>query len=146
MDIYDLLDGKSLTRENLRSLQRDPRASGLSPKYDADYSGTVEDALRDLDKKNHPHNVSILKEDSPALHMAADDVLDFDFIVRAKMDKRYSGDPCQRDPLYVKAVAAAVQELANAQDKAQAGESSNDSDSDYSDSDDSRSWQDYMEE
>ena len=137
--IDELLDGNPETESNLRELQSLPGVEDLTYEERIDYHSRIDDALKEVDKKKHPHNVSILNEDSAALQMAADDVLDFDFIVRAKMDKRYSGDPCQRDHLYVKAVNTAVKELAHAQEKAQAGESSDDSE-------DRRSWRAYIEE
>ncbi len=119
-DIYDLLEGRPLTRESLYQLQKDPRSSGLSPKYDAHFSQVVERALQALDRPNDHRSVSVPKAESRALNVCVDDELDFDFIVRAKMDPRYSSpDPCKRDHIYTRAVNLACEELAAKAEQAQ---------------------------
>ncbi|MCX6224490.1 MAG: hypothetical protein NTV01_07020 [Bacteroidia bacterium] len=114
MNIDDLLQGKPRTLENVYALQKaDPRCSGLSGKYDAEVSSTVEDALRELNK---PVEVKIPKSESKALQMCRDDYLTMELIIEAKKDPRYS-DPGQRCPIYCSAIAKAVEELAAAQVK-----------------------------
>lgn len=115
-NIYDLLEGKELTKANLYALLKDPRASGLSPKYDANFSATVENALQEFEKHNDPRNVKILRENSTALNMCSNDEITFENICHWKKDKRYS-DPNYRDPFYVKAVQKAVEEFAAVQEK-----------------------------
>ncbi|HUV51326.1 MAG TPA: hypothetical protein VMW78_09960 [Anaerolineae bacterium] len=117
MDIHDLLNGKELNRENIRELERSRKRDPLKGVEDAEFFSATSDALKELDKQDDLLNVSILKEDSFALNMAADDVLDFDFIVRAKQNPKYL-DPNHRDYLYVRAVDAAVKELGAKRDAA----------------------------
>ncbi|MCX6575307.1 MAG: hypothetical protein NTV82_02815 [Candidatus Aminicenantes bacterium] len=121
-DIYDLLQGRPLTKENLYALQKDPRASGMSAKYDAHYSMTVENALREINK---PADVRIPKSESRALNMSAGDEITFENICHWKKDPRYH-DPNFRNPEYVKAVNLAVQEYGQAKDRQMAAEAEKD--------------------
>ncbi|MEI7636013.1 MAG: hypothetical protein WCJ37_01795 [Syntrophus sp. (in: bacteria)] len=102
--------------EALRRLQKSPRCSGLGSQYDGKFALEVEQALKAAYRRDDPQNVTVPRNQSAALKMCADDVIDRDFIIRLKMDPRYTADAgsVNYDPLYRKAVTLAVQEFGQA--------------------------------
>ncbi len=103
-----------LENEESQSLRERQKNEDYDLIKNPEYYHEVNAALAKANEREDPNNVKIPRHESAALLMAADDYLDFDFICRAKMDKRYSGEPCQRDPAYIKAIAKATEELGKA--------------------------------
>jgi hypothetical protein len=82
--------------------------------FDQQKGSEIEAALR---KANTAPEIRIPKSESVALNQAADDFLDFDFIVRAKMSPKCEKGSIHYDPLYVKAIEKGCEELGAAKQR-----------------------------
>jgi hypothetical protein len=109
--ISELLNGKQLTRENLYELQRSPKASGMSQEYDADYSATVESALRALNSQDDPMNKKIPFAQSEVLQRLENSHLSVELLRQKMKSPKYSGERWERDPEYIKAIEDGFAEL-----------------------------------
>ena len=117
MTIEDVLAGRPLNWETVHALQRDKRM-GLSPsgcidasKQDADFANAVRDAGAELIMREKNPERSIPAEDSEAMQRIDGSHLTVEFLRKKMKDSRYSGDPWQRDPEYIRAIEDGFREL-----------------------------------
>lgn len=116
-DYKDILQGRELNWQTIYELQRDPRV-GLSPsgaidasKRDRDFVKKLEAATAELRRREDKEGRSIPASESQAMQRQEGECLTVDFLRKCMRDKRYSGEPWERDPEYIRAVEEGFKEL-----------------------------------
>jgi len=116
-EFESILEGRPLNWDTVYQLQRDPRV-GLSTcgaidasKRDRDYVNKLDAATAELRRRENLASRAIPASESQAMQRTEGEHLTVDFLRKCMRDKRYSGEPWERDAEYIRAVEDGFKEL-----------------------------------
>jgi len=110
--LNQLLAGRPFTRETHLELLRDPKARESDARtLDTSFLNAVREMGKRLDEMASPTVRKIPFEQSRTLQMREGNELSVEFLRKCMKDSRYSGDPWERDPEYIRCVESGFKEL-----------------------------------